>query len=64
MDAGGVAFYDGAVAKPEQIEAQTFYSAVIEGTPLVVKPEQALVVTRILDAIYESNRTGKPVFFD
>ena len=64
LDAGGVAFYDGAVAKPEQIEAQTFYSAVIEGTPLVVKPEQALVVTRILDAIYESNRTGKPVFFD
>ena len=64
LGAGGVAFYDGAVAKPEQIEAQTFYSAVIEGTPLVVKPEQALVVTRILDAIYESNRTGKPVFFD
>ena len=64
LKAGGVAFYDGAVAKPEQIEAQTFYSAVIEGTPLVVKPEQALVVTRILDAIYESNRTGKPVFFD
>ncbi len=64
LAAGGVAFYDGSVAKPEQIEAQTFYSAVIEGTPLVVKPEQALVVTRILDAIYESNRTGKPVFFD
>ena len=64
LKAGGVAFYDGSVAKPEQIEAQTFYSAVIEGTPLVVKPEQALVVTRILDAIYESNRTGKPVFFD
>ena len=31
---------------------------------LVVKPEQAFVVTQILDAIYESARTGKAVYFD
>jgi hypothetical protein len=29
-----------------------------------VKPEQAFVVTQILDAIYESARTGKAVYFD
>lgn len=31
---------------------------------LVVLPEQAIVVTRILDAIYQSAKTGKPVYFD
>ena len=31
---------------------------------LFVTADQAYVVTRILDAIYESNRTGKPVYFD
>ena len=40
-----------------------FYDAILEGKPLVVKPEEALLVTEILEAIYESGRTGKPVFF-
>ena len=31
---------------------------------LRVLPEQALVVTQILEAIYESAKTGKPVYFD
>ena len=30
----------------------------------LVKPEQAFVVTKILDAIYTSARTGKEVRFD
>lgn len=29
-----------------------------------MKPEQAFVVTKILDAIYESARTGKAVYFN
>jgi hypothetical protein len=29
----------------------------------VVKPEQAFVVTQILEAIYESAKTGKAVYF-
>ncbi|WP_260450568.1 hypothetical protein, partial [Listeria booriae] len=33
-------------------------------TEPVVKPEQALVVTQILEAIYESSKTGKPVYFN
>jgi len=64
LKAGGADFYEGETVKAPEVEARTFYAAVIEGKPLTVKPEQALVVTRILDAIYESNRTGKPVFFD
>ena len=64
LKAGGVAFYDGASAKPADVEARIFYQAVLEGKDLVVKPEQALKVTEILAAIYESNENGgKPVFF-
>ena len=31
---------------------------------LVTKPEQALTVTRLLEAIYTSSATGKAVYFD
>jgi predicted dehydrogenase len=36
--------------------------AVINDTEPVVKPEEALVVTEILEAIYKSAETGQPVF--
>lgn len=64
LNAGGVAFYDGAAERPEDIEAEIFYNAVTKGTPLTVKPEQALVVTQLLEAIYESAKTGKTIYFD
>lgn len=64
LDAGGVAFYDGASERPEDIEQKVFYEAVAEGKPLTVRPEQAMVVTQILEAIYESAKTGKTVYFD
>lgn len=38
--------------------------AVINDTEPVVTPEQALVVSEILEAIYESSKTGKAVYFD
>lgn len=60
--AGGAAFFDGATANPEDIEQQVFLDAVTKGTELIVKPEQALVVTQILEAIYESAKTNKPVY--
>lgn len=63
LGAGGVDFYQGESMDPNQIEARVFYDAILEGKPLVVKPEEALLVTEILEAIYESGRTGKPVFF-
>ncbi len=63
LDAGGVAFYDGAVDKPQVMEAKTFYNAILNGGELVVKPEQALVVTEILEAVYESAKTGKTIEF-
>lgn len=64
MEAGGVAFYDGTAEEPTDIEQRVFYNAITKGTPLTVKPEQALVVTQILEAIYDSAKTGKPVYFE
>ncbi|WP_079422748.1 Gfo/Idh/MocA family protein [Clostridium oryzae] len=64
LDAAGVAFYDGAAEEAPDIEQKVFYNAVVNGKELVVKPEQALVVTQILEAIYESARTGKAVYFE
>lgn len=63
LSVGGVAFYEGASTSPTQLEAYTFYSAIIEGTPLRVLPEQAMMVTKLLAAIYESSKTGQPVYF-
>ncbi len=56
-------FSDGSPEKPEVLEIQTFLNAVRGKGPLCVLPQQALVVTRILDGIYESARSGKPYYF-
>ncbi len=63
FDQSGVMFYDGPSTDPTDIEANTFYDAITKGTPLTVLPEQALVVSEILEAIYASSASGKPVYF-
>lgn len=60
---GGVAFYDGASEDPAELEARQWIDCILYDKEPVVKPEQALVVTEILEAIYESSKIGKPVFF-
>ena len=64
LGSGGVAFFTGQSEDAPDIEQRIFYNAITKGEDLVVKPEQAIVVTRILEAIYESARTGKTVYFD
>jgi len=65
FDDGAIVYVPGAVKlTPEEIEARNFYDAILHGTELRTKPEQALVVTQILEAIYESGKTGKPVVFE
>lgn len=49
---------------PEDIEAVTFTNAVLGKGKLYVTADQAAVVTQILEGIYESDRTGKPYYFD
>ncbi|MDR0326547.1 MAG: Gfo/Idh/MocA family oxidoreductase [Oscillospiraceae bacterium] len=61
--AKGVDFYDGDTASPQFREQLAFLGAVRGENELVVLPEQAMAVTRILDAVYESARIGKQVVF-
>jgi predicted dehydrogenase len=64
LDAGGVAFYDGETESASDLEARLWIECVVNNTEPMVKPEEALVVTEILEALYESGRTGNPVFFN
>ena len=64
MSAGGVAFYDGVKETPGITEQRRWYDALYNDTDPVVLPEQACVVSEILEAIYTSSVTGKPVYFD
>ena len=66
LQAGGVAFYDGDNGgTPQEIEARMWIEHIMDNSkPLITKPEQAYVVTQILEAIYTSSATGKPVYFD
>jgi predicted dehydrogenase len=64
LDAGGVAFYDGKKESSADLEARLWIKAILENTDPVVKPEEALVVTEILEALYESARTGKTVYMN
>lgn len=64
MASGGVAFYEGVSNNPPEVEARRWIDAVKNNTEVVVKPEEACVVSEILEAIYTSARTGQPVYFD
>ncbi len=63
LSSGGVAFFDGKAENDADVEARQWIDAVINDTEPVVKPEQAIVVTQILEAIYESAKTGNIVEF-
>lgn len=65
MNCGGAAFFDGQGDDPAHIrEARNWLKAIAEDKDPVVLPEQAFCVTRILEGIYESAKTGKPFYFD
>ena len=64
FEAGGAAFFEGATDDPSELEARAFIDAIINATEVSTKPEQALVVTQILEGIYESAKQGKPFYFE
>lgn len=64
LAAGSVDYYDGVQETPGLVEQRTFIHAVKGEGELAVLPRQAAVVTRILEAIYESAKDGKAVYFD
>ena len=63
LAAGSVPFYQGESKDPQVVEQRVFVDAILKGSPLTVLPEQACVVTEILEAIYESAKLGKAVTF-
>lgn len=62
LETGGVDFYDGSGDEPELVEARAWIDSILYDKEVVVRPEQALVVTQILEAIYQSAKLGEPVF--
>ena len=64
MAAGGAAFFKGHGNEgPADMEERLWIEAVRGGAAPITKPEQAYCVTRILEGIYESAKTGKPYYF-
>lgn len=61
---GAIAYFEGGVGEPGYEEAKQWLNAILKGTEPLVKPEQAFVVTQILEAIYKSAETGKEVFLN
>ncbi len=61
---GSVAYFNGKIMNSEDMECRAWIDAILNDTEVSTKPEQAAVVTQILEAIYESSKTGKPVYFN
>ncbi len=62
--AGNIAYFEGGAGEPGTIEAKQWLEAIINDTEPLVKPEQAYVITEILEAIYKSAETGKEVYLN
>jgi predicted dehydrogenase len=61
---GGIYGFAGAGSlDPRDLEARQWIDAIKNNADPLVKPDEALVVTQILEAIYESASTGKAVYF-
>ncbi len=60
---GNVAYFEGANGEPGVLECKQWLEAILNDTEPLVKPEEAYVVTRILEAIYDSDKAGKEIKF-
>ena len=64
LDTDNPGYYSGESVETHQKEVEIFYNAVLGKGDLVVKPEQTLVITKIIDAIYASSQSGEAVLFE
>ncbi len=65
LEVGGVDYFSGnAGGEPHEREAYQWIHCILDDTDPVVLPEQAYVVTQILEGIYESAKTGNIVFLN
>ena len=60
-DGGKIDFFEAGGGRPEVKECIQWLDAVEQNKDPLVKPEQAFVVTQVLDAIYKSSREGKEI---
>jgi predicted dehydrogenase len=56
--------FKGENLTPEQYEVKQWIYSVINDLPPLTKPEEACVVSDIIEAIYKSAETGKTIYFD
>lgn len=61
MGGPGPADFGGAVYRVGDAEADAWFDAIINDTEPYVRPEQAFVVTQILEAIYQSAEQGRAI---
>ncbi len=65
LGVGGVAFYSGNAGGADyEREAYQWIQCLRDDTDPCVLPEQAFVVTQILEGIYESAKTGEAYYFN
>lgn len=60
---GGVAYFGGGGGEEGSVDCKQWLEAVQNGTQPLVKPEEALVVTKVLDSIYQSAKENKELKF-
>lgn len=60
---GGVAYFGGGGGEEGSIDAKQWLEAIINDTQPLVKPEEALAVTKVLDAIYKSAKENREIQF-
>ncbi|NPV88053.1 Gfo/Idh/MocA family oxidoreductase [Coprothermobacteraceae bacterium] len=59
----GADYYEPTHVDPGQLEMESWIQAIREDKEPVVQPEQAMVVTEIIDAVYRSAASGRAVTF-
>ena len=64
LENAGVDFYEGEKIDEAEEEARAWINSITQDIEPVVKPKEAFVVTQILEAIYESAKTGQAVYLN
>ncbi|GAA0790532.1 Gfo/Idh/MocA family oxidoreductase [Faecalicatena orotica] len=60
---GGVAYFGGGGGEEGTIDCRQWLNAVKNNTQPLVKPEEALTVTKVLEAIYQSAKENREIKF-
>lgn len=61
-DNPGVDFFESESVDEAEEEARSWINNILYDTDPVVKPREAFVVTQILEAIYQSAKTGEAIY--